>query len=123
MMNPDGVVLGNSRCNLSGADLNRKWDNPDKILHPEVHEVKKRLIKTHAKREVIIFCDLHGHSAKKHSFFYGCNKISEGGTSSWTETHILPRIISRISPHFSLNDCKFRVTDDKKNTARVVVYS
>lgn len=50
MMNPDGVVVGNSRCNISGADLNRKWDNPDPILHPEVHEVKKRLIKTHEKR-------------------------------------------------------------------------
>jgi murein tripeptide amidase MpaA len=25
MGNPDGVVFGNSRCNLSGFDLNREW--------------------------------------------------------------------------------------------------
>ena len=25
MVNPDGVIHGNSRCNLAGLDLNRKW--------------------------------------------------------------------------------------------------
>jgi len=25
MLNPDGVIVGNYRCNLSGADLNRQW--------------------------------------------------------------------------------------------------
>lgn len=25
MLNPDGVVYGNSRCNLSGLDINRQW--------------------------------------------------------------------------------------------------
>ena len=46
MMNPDGVVIGNSRCNVSGADLNRKWDSPDPILQPEIFEVKKRMRKS-----------------------------------------------------------------------------
>lgn len=25
MLNPDGVIVGNSRCSISGDDLNRKW--------------------------------------------------------------------------------------------------
>lgn len=25
MLNPDGVIHGNYRCSLSGADLNRRW--------------------------------------------------------------------------------------------------
>ena len=25
MLNPDGVIVGNSRCSVSGDDLNRKW--------------------------------------------------------------------------------------------------
>ena len=29
MVNPDGVVLGNSRCNLAGADLNLSWNDPN----------------------------------------------------------------------------------------------
>jgi murein tripeptide amidase MpaA len=33
MLNPDGVIHGNNRCNLAGADLNRKWQNPDPYLH------------------------------------------------------------------------------------------
>jgi hypothetical protein len=28
MINIDGVVNGHYRTNLSGMDLNRKWDNP-----------------------------------------------------------------------------------------------
>jgi murein tripeptide amidase MpaA len=28
MLNVDGVVNGNYRCSLSGADLNRRWKNP-----------------------------------------------------------------------------------------------
>lgn len=25
MLNPDGVIVGNYRCNLAGVDLNRVW--------------------------------------------------------------------------------------------------
>ena len=30
MLNPDGVVIGNSRSSLAGVDLNRRWSNPNK---------------------------------------------------------------------------------------------
>lgn len=30
MVNPDGVIIGNSRCNINGFDLNRQWKNPNK---------------------------------------------------------------------------------------------
>lgn len=35
MVNPDGVVAGNYRTNLSGIDLNRRWDggNRSKNMH------------------------------------------------------------------------------------------
>ena len=29
MINPDGVVIGNSRSSLAGVDLNRRWANPN----------------------------------------------------------------------------------------------
>jgi len=28
MLNPDGVIVGNYRCSLSGLDLNRQWQGP-----------------------------------------------------------------------------------------------
>lgn len=41
MLNPDGVINGNYRCSLAGADLNRRWKTPSKVLFPEVFETKK----------------------------------------------------------------------------------
>jgi murein tripeptide amidase MpaA len=29
MINPDGVISGNSRTNLAGVDLNRKWGDKE----------------------------------------------------------------------------------------------
>lgn len=31
MMNPDGVILGNYRCCVSGCDLNRVWEHPNQV--------------------------------------------------------------------------------------------
>lgn len=40
MMNPDGVILGNSRTGASGKDLNRQFRSKNKFLFPEVHLLK-----------------------------------------------------------------------------------
>jgi len=41
MINPDGVVIGNSRCSLMGVDLNRRWTNPNKMIHPDIYFLKE----------------------------------------------------------------------------------
>ncbi len=41
MLNPDGVINGNYRCSLAGADLNRRWKTTQKQLYPEIFETKK----------------------------------------------------------------------------------
>ena len=43
MVNPDGVVFGSYRANLSGSDLNRKWRHPHKTFHPEVYHTRRFL--------------------------------------------------------------------------------
>lgn len=43
MMNPDGVFLGNNRCNLIGQDLNRVWNVATEFSHPTVFAVKNLL--------------------------------------------------------------------------------
>jgi murein tripeptide amidase MpaA len=62
MVNPDGVVIGNYRTNLSGNDVNRKWDFPTQTIHPEVFHIKRKLLED--KKEVRFFLDLHAHSRK-----------------------------------------------------------
>ena len=72
MLNPDGVINGNYRCSLAGCDLNRRWNNPSRILHPTIFHTK-RLVKSFAyQRRLAFFCDFHGHSKKLNSFIYGC---------------------------------------------------
>lgn len=41
MLNPDGVINGNYRCSLAGCDLNRRWKNPSKVLHPTIYHTKQ----------------------------------------------------------------------------------
>jgi len=71
MLNPDGVINGSYRCNLSGVDLNRCWLDPSKKLHPTVFHAKAMIKKFCDDREVVLCADLHGHSRKKNMFMYG----------------------------------------------------
>ncbi len=84
MLNPDGVLVGNYRCNLAGVDLNRQWIDPAKKLHPSIFHTKlvkilfsekiinlfpkKMLKKMKDEREIVLYCDIHGHSRKKNIF-------------------------------------------------------
>jgi len=46
MVNPDGVIIGNSRSSLAGVDLNRRWGNPNVNIHPEIYFLKKNMEQT-----------------------------------------------------------------------------
>jgi murein tripeptide amidase MpaA len=72
MLNPDGVIVGNYRCSLSGLDLNRQWQTPSIKLSPEIYAMKEMVRKTLECREIHLFVDMHGHSRQKNVFMYGC---------------------------------------------------
>ena len=72
MLNPDGVVYGNYRCNILGVDLNRRWQNPSKLLHPTIYYSKMIAKSCNIDHQIIMFCDMHGHSRKRNVFMYGC---------------------------------------------------
>lgn len=123
MLNPEGVVCGNFRCALTGVDLNRHWSKPHEALHPQVYYLKNLIRKLKGEgREVLAFCDLHGHDRRLNSFMYGCNRAANGGFCSWTKVRLLPRILAAKSPMFSYNSCRFRVGPSRKSTARVVIW-
>lgn len=65
MLNPDGVVHGNSRVSFTGNDLNRRWKNPHEKLHPEVHGVKEFINDLISKgKKIFAMVDLHAHTKK-----------------------------------------------------------
>ena len=121
-LNPDGVLKGNYRSSFAGVDLNRQWIVPGEFLHPTIFHAKKEIEKMHKERPVLLYCDLHGHSRKKNSFVYGCNRAANGGFSSWTKVRLLPRILARNSAVFDITACKFKVEKGKLGTGRVVVW-
>lgn len=84
--------------------------------------MKKEIEKIYKERPVLLFCDLHGHSRKKNSFIYGCNRAADGGFNSWTKVRLFPRILASINPAFDLTSCKFKVEKGKLGTGRVVIW-
>lgn len=62
MINVDGVIYGNFRCDLSGTDLNRSWKEPNKLFHPHIVAIKEELRRLSAEEEIVSCFDLHAHS-------------------------------------------------------------
>lgn len=71
MINPDGVIHGNYRSNITGADLNRRWADCTPWQHQEIFHFRKMIRSCEEDSRVEMFCDLHGHSIKKSIFMYG----------------------------------------------------
>lgn len=68
-------------------------------------------------REMILYCDLHGHSRRKNVFIYGNtnNQIQE-------EVKLFPFIMSKICPDFWYKYSKFKVQRHKQSTARIAMW-
>ena len=117
MLNPDGVINGNYRCSLIGQDLNRRWKDPSKQLHPVIYAAK-RVIKSFAtNRKIDLVIDFHGHSRRKNVFAYGCNIRNEPHVCK-----AFPFILSKISSSFEFKACRFSVTNSKASTQRIVMF-
>jgi murein tripeptide amidase MpaA len=44
MINVDGVIYGNSRCDITGVDLNRRWKYTSKLMYPQIYEIKRKIL-------------------------------------------------------------------------------
>jgi len=122
MLNPDGVVRGNYRTNTIGVDLNRRWINPSRILHPTIFYAKKLLMQF--KEQVLVYIDFHGHSRKRNVFMYGCcsseKEVNHHRNNNLIK--VIPSLLGQRNRLFSLADCKFANEKDKESTGRVVVF-
>ena len=86
IINPDGVIAGNYRCNTQGRDMNRHFfsdDDPEglKLRLTEVELVRSYLKEKVPKDEdgehlLKMFLDIHAHSACNSIFAY-CPWVDE----------------------------------------------
>lgn len=100
MVNIDGVIHGNSRSELNGADPNRRWANPHRIRNPIIWSLKKFIEKD--KGRIEMFLDLHSHSRKLGTFFYG-NSFKDNKFA----TRKFPWMVSKNDERFDYSSCRF----------------
>ena len=93
MLNPDGVINGNTRVNLAGWDLNRKWAFPIEKLFPTIYHLKNLILSLQLESKVAIFCDLHGHSIHKDIFMYGCYRHDRKMHRASADPRIFPMLV------------------------------
>ena len=122
MLNPDGVIVGNSRTSMSGNDLNRTYINPCEEKHPEIVALKNlaESLQKEGKDKVFLFVDMHGHFSKKGSFIYGPHYPMHN--TMYFKTKIIPRLIGERTDMFRYFSSKFRVSKNKKKAARAVMH-
>jgi hypothetical protein len=140
MINPDGVVSGNYRCNAHGHDLNRCYREPSAWQHPEIFAIKDEISKylesesstlknqtssvhqflnnsltnKHLKTE--IYVDIHGHSCLTNSFMYG--NLYENDIEKSLDQHILPNLMDKVSPDYSIRNTSYNCDEIKNGSGR-----
>ena len=114
MVNVDGVIYGNFRCDLSGMDLNRCWKYPNKLIHPQIIAIKEEITRLSIQQEIACCLDMHSHSKDYNIFAYCCKTDNEG--------RVLPYLFSRMTPLFHFPSCTFGISKYKETTARATIY-
>lgn len=121
MLNPDGVIIGNSRTSLTGEDLNRQFSTPDPSLYP-VNSSLLQLVESlvaKGRSRVLGYVDLHGHSKRKGAFMYG--PYFPLHNENYFKVRIIPKLLSELTPIFRFYSCQFRFENYKKGSARIVM--
>ena len=123
MLNPDGVIVGNTRCNLAAADLNRQYKHCVKEAFPTVHHVKEMISKLLADDvRITLYCDLHAHSRKYNVFMYGCENRKR--SQKYLMEQLFPLMLHKNAKNrFNFEDCRFTITRSKETTGRIVFWN
>nr|XP_009912264.1 PREDICTED: cytosolic carboxypeptidase 3-like [Haliaeetus albicilla] len=122
MLNPDGVIVGNHRCSLTGQDLNRKYRSNVKKFYPSIWYTRNMIKRVMGEHGVFLYCDIHGHNRKQNVFMYGCERKQQA-KAPYMHPRVFPLLLSKSCPDkFSFPDCRFRVQKSKEGTGRVVMW-
>lgn len=70
-----------------------------------LNHMKQTIRKVQEERDIVIFCDFHGHSRKKNIFMYGNSAKND---TKYRE-RIFPFMLEKQAEVFSYQDCAFSV--------------
>ncbi|KAL7026828.1 hypothetical protein ACKWTF_005185 [Chironomus riparius] len=122
MLNPDGVIVGNTRSSLTGRDLNRQYRTVIRETYPSIWNTKAMIKRLMEDCGVALYCDMHAHSRKHNIFIYGCENMKRHPDRRLLE-QVFPLMLHKnVADKFSFENCKFRVQKNKEGTGRIVVW-
>ena len=70
---------------------------------------------------ISLILDVHGHSKSLNSFFYGNPPKKDIMTGQTEDTRLFPFVCSKKLKQISFSQSTFSISEDKKNSARVVL--
>ena len=103
MINPDGVMIGNSRCSLSGQDLQKKWEDPDRLIHPEIYYTKKLLYNLNKQNEIVFFAEIAGDNKKSSNWL---RTLKNNADDNSEDVRIFPALWYEFSHNFEYKNCE-----------------
>ncbi|XP_055844593.1 cytosolic carboxypeptidase Nna1 isoform X3 [Episyrphus balteatus] len=121
MLNPDGVIVGNTRNSLTGKDLNRQYRTVIRETYPSIWYTKAMIKRLIDECGVAMYCDMHAHSRRQNIFVYGCEN-RRNPEKKLTE-QVFPLMMHKnVADKFSFENCKFKIQRSKEGTGRIVVW-
>lgn len=122
MLNPDGVVLGNSRCSLAGVDLNRRYHTKaaNGKNFPTILALKNMIKELQLSSQVMLYCDMHGHSRRSEVFMFGNGEADAG--SEPCPQRLFPELYAQNCELFSLERSTWTSPAEKHTTSRVLFW-
>jgi len=122
MVNPDGVVIGNYRCNLQGKDMNRHFfydnENVNDLRCAEVELLTTYMQENLPSKDSLkMFLDIHAHSRDKGISMYAPRPLD---TASIERIQRFSLLLDQMgSGLFSLQNCSINNAVSKKCCARL----
>lgn len=124
MINPDGVIIGNQRCDFIGYDLNWTFSTASKVLQPVpfyikqlIKDVRTELWSTYSN---FFYFDIHSHSTKKGIFMYGPHYMLH--EENYMKIRMIPKLLSEWTDMFRYYSCKFMAQDHLKECAWLSIW-
>ncbi|XP_055371529.1 cytosolic carboxypeptidase 1 [Condylostylus longicornis] len=121
MLNPDGVIVGNTRSSLTGKDLNRQYRTVIRETYPSIWYTKAMIKRLIDDCGVAMYCDMHAHSRAHNIFIYGCENKRQPEKKLLEQ--VFPLMVHKnCADKFSFESCKFKIQRSKEGTGRIVIW-